>query len=189
MRIPRRNGLAATKYVIPMISGRRRLHLTPFIVALVLSEAQSSSPPTSPENQPSLLCVSAVGVVLIAWVAESGWESDRYKALRSGEWTFKVSPICLPLCFLILPTSFGSWVGGKPDKWLFFLMFPNNSSSYRTDLGSGGVTPVGVRVPPFAPFVFNTLWDSCCPPQKASSFLPPAFLLLLPSFDSLCLKD
>ena len=39
----------------------------------------------------------------MVWVAKSGGKSDLYKALRSGEWAFKVSPICLPLCFLILP--------------------------------------------------------------------------------------
>lgn len=48
-------------------------------------------------------------------------------------------------------------VGEDPLNPVQKLALLNFSRCARSDLGFGGVIPVGVRVPPFAPFVFNEL--------------------------------
>ena len=50
----------------------------------------------------------------------------------------RLSPICLPLYFLIFPNVSGIQLAENPIKWLIFLMFPNDSASFPEDLKSWG---------------------------------------------------
>ena len=48
----------------------------------------------------------------------------------------RVSPICLPLRFLIFPNVSAFRLAENPINWLCFLMFPNDSAITRQDLKS-----------------------------------------------------